>query len=204
MLELAEESKINLKEKIDFKDLKESIKITNDEDDYYRNIKELSERIGLVNQRASIYLAAAYEEYLKGYLDLDYLFKKAEENNEDYKGKLKNYLEIVVWFRKKSLEEVLKEYEKTKSPDMLIEVIKLIKAYEIEQNFDLLDRNSQYDALLKHAKLTDNKLGEKILIEKGKKWFRSLSNQQLRIFTLSFFGFSSGNIFKNLSKLLIK
>jgi virulence-associated protein VapD len=204
MLELAEESKINLKEKIDFKDLKESIKITNDEDDYYRNIKELSERIGLVNQRASIYLAAAYEEYLKGYLDLDYLFKKAEENNEDYKGKLKNYLEIVVWFRKKSLEEVLKEYEKTKSPDMLIEVIKLIKAYEIEQNFDLLDRNSQYDALLKHAKLTDNKLGEKILIEKGKKWFRSLSNQQLKIFTLSFFGFSSGNIFKNLSKLLIK
>jgi virulence-associated protein VapD len=204
MLELAEESKINLKEKIDFKDLKESIKITNDEDDYYRNIKELSERIGLVNQRASVYLAAAYEEYLKGYLDLDYLFKKAEENNEDYKGKLKNYLEIVVWFRKKSLEEVLKEYEKTKSPDMFIEVIKLIKAYEIEQNFDLLDRNSQYDALLKHAKLTDNKLGEKILIEKGKKWFRSLSNQQLKIFTLSFFGFSSGNIFKNLSKLLIK
>jgi hypothetical protein len=51
MLELTEENKINLKEKIDFKDLKESIKITNDEDDYYRNIKELSERIGLVNQR---------------------------------------------------------------------------------------------------------------------------------------------------------
>jgi|GEM_PF-6960137 len=203
MLELAEENKINLK-KIDFKDLKESIKTTNDEDDYYRNIKELSERIGLVNQRASIYLAAAYEEYLKGYLDLDYLFKKAEENDEHYKEKLKNYLEIVVWFRKKSLEEVLKEYEKTKSPDMLIEVIKLVKAYEIEQNFDLLDRNSQYDALLKHAKLTDNKLGEKILIEKGKKWFISLSNQQLRIFTLSFFGFCSGNIFKNLSKLLIK